>query len=357
MTRRGFFKIFAVLGLGAAGGGAAWLQQARAKNPYYAGPRTDHFDGVRFFNPDHPWSKSFGELWRGVWFSDKAEWPDSWPSPYAGARPPARGEGDALRVTMIGHASLLIQTQGLNILVDPVWSERCSPVSFAGPKRANPPGVAFDDLPKIDAVLVTHNHYDHLDVETLSRLAARDAPRVITPLGNGTIMKAHDPKIAAESYDWGARAPLSDRVTVHLTPAYHWSARGVNDRRKALWCGFVIDAGPDNRIYVAGDTALGPGTIFSEIGRAHGPFRLAALPVGAYEPRWFMRDQHANPDDAIAILRAVGAKQAVGMHWGTFQLTAEAIDAPEQALAEARTAAGIAAEDFRALRPGEVWTG
>ncbi|WP_020187284.1 MBL fold metallo-hydrolase [Methylopila sp. 73B] len=356
MTRRGVIRLGALLAASAAAGGWSWLASVRDKNPYYAGAPTDHFDGVRFFNPDHQWSKSFGEALRGVWFADKATWPESFPSPFD-ARPPAKVEGDRLRVTLVGHATHLIQTQGLNILIDPVWSKRCSPVSFAGPKRVNPPGVAFDALPKIDAVLITHNHYDHLDLDTLSRLAARDRPRVIVPLGNDAILKAHDPAIRREAYDWRARVPLSETVVVNLVPSYHWSARGVFDRRKALWCGFVIDAGGAGKLYAAGDTALGPRTIFPAIRAAHGPFKLAILPIGAYEPRWFMKDQHANAAEAVEIMGLVGAENAVGCHWGTFQLTSEAIEAPAEALAAALAEQSIPADRFRALRPGEVWEG
>ncbi|MFD1704763.1 MBL fold metallo-hydrolase [Methylopila henanensis] len=356
LTRRALLKLSALAAASAGAGGWSWWSSVQSKNPYYSGPKTDHFDGVRFFNPDHLWSKSFADALRGVWFADKATWPESWPSPFA-ERPPARVDDGALRVTLVGHASHLIQTAGLSILLDPVWSERVSPFSFAGPKRVNPPGVAFDDLPKIDAVLITHNHYDHLDVETLSRLAARDAPRVIVPLGNNAIIKAHDPAVATEAYDWGARVPLSDKVVAHLTPSYHWSARGVTDRRKALWCGYVLDAGPAGKIYLAGDTALGPGNIFRAIRERHGPIRLAAIPIGAYEPRWFMKDQHVDAAEAVEIMGLVGAENAIGCHWGTFQLTSEAIDAPEIALAEALKQRKIEPARFRALRPGEVWTG
>ena len=334
---------------------AGWIAHARGRNPYYSGPATDHFDGVRFFNPDHLWSKTAGEAFRALAVAKKAPWPSTWPSPFAGAKPPARVEGGALRVTAIGHSSHLVQTGGLNILTDPVWSERCSPVGFAGPKRVAPPGVAFDDLPKIDAVLLSHNHYDHMDVVTLSRLADRDAPRIITPLGNDAILKAYDPSIRAEAYDWGQTATLSDGFAVTLAPAYHWSARGMFDRRKALWAAFAIDAGPAGRLYYAGDSGFGGGAIFSAARAAHGPFRLAILPIGAYEPRWFMQDQHMDAEEAVAVMELLGAESAIGCHWGAFQLTAEAIEAPAELLAATLAARGVPPERFRALRPGEVW--
>ncbi|WP_020179423.1 MBL fold metallo-hydrolase [Methylopila sp. M107] len=355
MTRRGLLRLLIPAGL-AGLAGPAWWNWSKSRNPYYSGPVTDHFDGVRFFNPEHLWSKSFGDLWRGVWFSEKTPWPESRPLAEP-AVPPARIEGRGLRVTAIGHASHLIQAAGLNILTDPVWSERCSPVSFAGPKRVTPPGIAFDDLPEIDVVLISHNHYDHLDVATLSRLAARDAPRVIVPLGNDAIIKAHDASIRTEAYDWGARVPLSGDVAAHPLPAYHWSARGATDRRKALWCAYALDLGPAGKLYFAGDTALVGGATFRNAAKDHGPFRLAILPIGAYEPRWFMKDQHMNAEEAVEAFGLLGAEAAIGCHWGVFRLTAEGIDAPVEQLAASLAAKGLAPERFRALRPGEAWEG
>jgi L-ascorbate metabolism protein UlaG (beta-lactamase superfamily) len=249
---------------------------------------------------------------------------------------------------------VLLQTAGLNLLLDPVWSERVSPVSFAGPMRVNDPGVAFEALPPINAVLVSHAHYDHLDLPTLSRLAAAHRPRVITPLGNDTIMQDHVPAIAAEAYDWGDRVTLPGGVSVTLVPVQHWSARGLTDRNKALWAGFVIDT-PTGRIFHVADSGYGGGHHFRGAKEQHGPFRLAILPIGAYEPRWFMRDQHMNPAEAVQAFRDCGAELALAHHHGTFQLTDEAIDAPALALAQAMVAEGIPPERFRVLQPGQVW--
>lgn len=350
MTRRGLFGLFAA----APAVGAGWFAWARGRRTYYTGPVSDHFDGVRFFNPDHLWSKSPAETFRALRLEPRAEWPERRPVPFAD-RPPARVEGASLRVAAVGHATHLIQAAGLNILTDPIWSERCSPVDFAGPKRVVPPGIAFDDLPKIDVVLLSHNHYDHMDVVTLSRLAARDGPRVITPLGNDAILKAYDSAIRAEAYDWGDRVALSGEVSVTLAPSYHWSARGVTDRRKALWSAFAIDAGSAGRVYFGGDSALAGAEIFRAAREAHGPFRLAILPIGAYEPRWFMKDQHMDAAEAVTAMELLGAEAAIGCHWGVFQLTAEAIDAPAELLAATLKARGTPPDRFRALRPGEVW--
>jgi L-ascorbate metabolism protein UlaG (beta-lactamase superfamily) len=323
---------------------------------YYNGPVSDHFDGERFFDPNGVPPRSRRDLlrWRFGRQSRKkrATWPVWAPSPYAD-HPPARVEGQAWRISYVGHASFLIQTAGLNLLLDPVWSPRASPFRFIGPKRVNAPGIAFEKLPPIDAVLVTHGHYDHLDVATLSRLAAAHRARVITPLGNDTIMRNHDPAIAAEAYDWSDRVDIGPGVAVTLVPTRHWSARSLSDRNMSLWASFVIET-PDGRIFFVGDSAYGDGRNFRETRERHGPFKLALLPIGAYEPRWFMQDQHMNPAESVQALLDCGAELALGHHYGTFQLTDEAIDAPTIALAEALKAARISPERFRVLQPGEI---
>lgn len=350
LTRRSLFTGLSALAALATGGWAARSAASR----YYSGPVSDHFDGVRFFDPYGARPKKLKHLLRW-WMSSKREpWPD-FRRNTAAEPPPARVEGKNLRVTFVGHATMLIQTAGLNILTDPVWSERASPVTFAGPKRHNDPGIAFDAVPPIDAVLVSHCHYDHLDLATLSRLAAKHNPRVITPLGNDTIMREHDPAIRAEAFDWGGTVALSNDVAVTLAPMRHWSARHFLDRNKALWAAFVVST-PAGRIYHVGDSGYGAGHHFQKARERHGHFRLAILPIGAYEPRWFMRDQHMNPEESVRAFMDCGADFALAHHFGTFQLTDESIDAPLDALAQARAAAGIEASRFRALKPGESWT-
>jgi L-ascorbate metabolism protein UlaG (beta-lactamase superfamily) len=353
MSKKLFSRRRLLAGLAALGtiGGVFGLRSATAR--YYDGPVSDHFDGTRFFDPNGSPPKGLTDLWRWYTSREKTSWPERAPSPYSD-RPPQRVAGSEWRISYIGHASLLIQTAGLNILIDPVWSERASPVSFAGPKRVNDPGVAFDALPPIDVVLVSHCHYDHLDVETLSRLAAAHRPRVVTPLGNDTIMKSHDAAIRAEAYDWGARVELAPDVAVTLSAMRHWSARGLTDRNKALWAAFIIET-PAGRIYHVADSGYGDGTHFREARDRYGPFRLAILPFGAYEPRWFMRDQHMNPEETVRAFLTSGAEIGLGHHYGTFQLTDEAIDAPARALDMARVDAGVDPERFRRLAPGQFW--
>lgn len=334
---------------GVAGLSAYW----KYRMPSYTGPVSDHFDGERFFDPDGVPPKRMADVLRWQFNRKPAPWPDWAPSPHAD-RPPQRVDGAGVRLSFVGHVTWLIQTAGLNILVDPVWSERASPFGFIGPKRRNDPGIAFDALPPIDVVLVSHGHYDHLDLATLSRLATRFSPRVVTPLGNDLTMTAADAAIRAEGFDWHDRVPLNDRVAVTLVPTRHWTARGVFDRNKALWASFVLHS-PAGNIYIVCDSGYGDGRHFRRVRDAHSPLRLAILPIGAYEPRWFMRDQHMNPDDAVKALVDCDAAQALAHHHGTFQLTDEAIDAPREALTAALGAAQIPRERFVALSPGEVW--
>ena len=320
----------------------------------YDGPVSDHFDGLHFFDPDGVPPKSLREVLRWQFGSGRTRenWAEWVPSPFADT-PPARVEGNKVRLSFVGHASWLIQTAGLNLLIDPVWSMRASPFSFAGPKRHNDPGIAFDKLPKIDIVLVSHGHYDHLDLATLSKLAAKFSPRVITPLGNDITMRAADSAIKAEAFDWQDRVELGNGLAVTLVPTRHWSARGVFDRNKALWASFVLET-PAGKLYIVCDSGYGEGKHFRRIAEKHGPLRLAILPIGAYEPRWFMKDQHMNPSDAVRALGDCGAQQALAHHHGTFQLTDEAIDAPAIALGAALDEANVPRERFSALKPGQV---
>ena len=323
-----------------------------ATNPYYRGPVSDHFDGTRFFIPGGVRDKSRGDLWR-LMRTPRSTWPAQVANPPA-PPPLARVRGDALRVTTIGHASVMIQTHGLNILVDPVWSERASPFRFAGPKRVAAPGVAIKDLPKLDAILITHNHYDHLDLATIDTLRRLNPCRIITALGNDTIIRRHDKRFAVEAHDWGARVAISDDCAVTLVPTHHWSARWLNDRRMALWTGFVLQA-PSGPIYHIGDTAYPDGAIFRDIYQRFGRPRLAIIPIGAYEPRWFMKDAHVEPAESVQIFGDCRAHYALAHHWGTFQLTSEAIDDPPRRLALALAARGIAPERFRVQRPGAAF--
>jgi L-ascorbate metabolism protein UlaG (beta-lactamase superfamily) len=284
--------------------------------PRYQGPVTDHFDGSRFHNLTVFADKHDGALkWMLERPWNQRTW-RTWVDDPPGPPPPRRVDGGTLRVTFVNHSTLLIQMDGLNILTDPIWSERCSPVQFAGPKRHRRPGIDFADLPPIDAVLVSHNHYDHLDVLTLQRLRVRNAPRLVTALGNGLVL-AKAGLGASTELDWWQTTQLAPHVKVTLVPAQHFCSRGISDRNRNLWGGFVI-SGPSGNVYFAGDTGWGPH--FDLIRQRFSPIRLAMLPIGAYLPRWFMSPVHIGPDQAVQAHLALGAETSVAMHFGTFDL-------------------------------------
>jgi L-ascorbate metabolism protein UlaG (beta-lactamase superfamily) len=320
---------------------------------YHEGPVSDHFDGTRFFNPAGPIGKGLLDVIQWRLKGGQSDWPDAVPLA-ASDQPPARVTGADLRVTFVGHATVLIQTAGLNILADPIWSERAFMVDWAGPKRVTPPGIAFEDLPPIDLVLVSHNHYDHMDLPTLARLREAHDPLVITPLGNEHVLRDGDPRLRVQALDWWQPHAVGEQARVHVVPVYHWSRRRVFDRNKALWGGFVVETKGGN-VYVAGDTGLWDGAFFAQARERLGPFRLAVLPVGAYEPRWFMKDQHVNPAEAVRIHELLGAPPTLGVHLRTFQLTDEAIDRPEQELAEALREGKVPEGRFITLPAGGTW--
>jgi N-acyl-phosphatidylethanolamine-hydrolysing phospholipase D len=265
-------------------------------------------------------------------------------------------QGSAMQpsVTWIGHASTLVQVGGLNVLTDPIFSDRASPISFAGPRRAQPPGLALQELPRIDAVVISHNHYDHLDEASVVGLAAQAGgpPLFLVPLGHRDWFHGLGIRSVVE-LDWWQSHRIG-RVAFTLTPVQHWSGRGVSDRLKALWGGWAMQ-GPDLRVFFAGDT--GYSADFAEIGRRFkdsGGFDLALIPIGAYEPRDFMITQHVNPPEAVRMHLDLGARMSLGIHWGTFELTDESLDEPPRALARARAAAGVADDDFFLLAIGQT---
>lgn len=320
------------------------------RNRYYSGPTSDHFDGTRFFNPGGEAPRGGLDLLKWQFGGGRKKWPETVPVPAKAVPQPA---GQDLKITMVGHATMLIQTAGLNILTDPVWSDRASPLAFVGPKRVTEPGIAFADLPKIDLILLSHNHYDHLDLTTLAALHRDHAPQVITPLGNDAILRSDMPSAKIETRDWD-EAAMFGPLTIHFEPCHHWSARGMGDRSMALWAAFVIE-GPAGKILHIGDTGFDGGKPYRRVREKHGPIDTAILPIGAYEPRWFMRAQHQNPDEATQGFQLCGARNAIGHHWGTFQLTDEAREDPLTALATALASRKIGQDRFRALAPGEVW--
>ena len=261
---------------------------------------------------------------------------------------PAPLDGTVAVVTFIGHATFLIQTAAGNFLTDPMYSDRAGPFGLLGPRRVRQPAVRFEDLPAISTVLLSHNHYDHCDRATLARLAKRFDPVVITPIGNGALVKSTGLR-KVEELDWWQDAKTSP-IPLTLTPAHHFSARTPFDRNRALWGGFLI-AIAHRRIYFAGDSAYAP--FFREVRRRFGPIDLALLPIGAYEPRWFMQAVHMNPAEALQAHLDLEASESIAMHFGTFQLTTEGIDEPVRALEQARLAHHVEPSAFRAIGFGE----
>lgn len=341
-------KIFyAVLALGVA---ALFLGGCTT---YHTGPPSDHFDGKRFYNPGKPMTKTFVDFLRWRFTAERRFWPEYSALP-AYDQPPERVYGSSLRVSLVGHVTVLIQTQGLNILTDPVWSERASPVQWAGPRRVHPPGIDFDALPPIDVVLLSHNHYDHLDLATLDRLWRGHRPRIITPLGNEAILAGHNPEIIAEACDWGAKVQVAPEVAVHLEPMHHWSARGIFDRNKALWAAFTIET-PGGNIYFVGDSGYGGGDYFRAAREKFGGFRLAILPIGDYDPRWFMSYGHMNPAESLLAFEDLGRPLVLPVHYNTFHLADTGYGEPLAALHQALASHPEARGRFVTLAAGESW--
>jgi L-ascorbate metabolism protein UlaG (beta-lactamase superfamily) len=306
---------------------------------------SDHFDGRRFFNPIGPTPKSFGDVPR-MMREPRTPWPSHIDVPCR--MPPSLGSASAV-CTFIGHATFLIQTAAGHLITDPMFSDRAGPFNRLGPRRVRQPAIRLRDLPPISVVLLSHNHYDHCDRDSLRALARRFDPLVLTLKGNARLVRSAGVR-RVEEFDWWETTDLGS-ISFVATRAHHFSARTPFDRNRALWGGFAVSVG-GVRIYFAGDTAYAP--FFRDVRSHVGPIDLALLPIGAYEPRWFMQAVHMNPAEAVRAHLELEARRSVGMHFGTFQLTTEAIDEPVRALAEAKRAAGVADEAFRVLDFGET---
>lgn len=306
-------------------------------------PVSDHYDGERFFNPSAKNARPLSALPK-MMAEPRAPWPRTVP---VRSGPPAAHDPLAwVTVTFVGHSTFIIQTTTTTIITDPVFSERASPLSFIGPRRVRRPGVALEQLPPIDLVLLSHNHYDHCDLASLRSIARRFDPVLVTPLGNAAIGRRTGFS-RVEERDWWE--PAAAPLPVTVTPAQHFSARTPFDRNRALWGSFIIEI-EGRRLFFGGDSGFAPH--FRAIRERYGAIDLALLPIGAYEPRWFMGPIHMNPDEAVRAHLDLGATRSLGMHFGTFQLTTEAIDEPLHALDRARTAHGVADSAFDVLEVG-----
>jgi len=320
---------------------------------YYRGPVSDHFNGERFINPDGADDAlsppgGTGTLLRHVTARDNRPiWPDR--VAVTPAKPPARVDGERMLATWIGHATVLVQTQGLNILTDPVWSKSAGPFGI-GPTRVAEPGIRFADLPKIDLILVSHDHYDHMDLATLKKLWNRDHPLIVTSLGNDSVIGQAG--VPARALDWGGQIAVRPGVSVVVNRGHHWDSRWFADRNRALWSGFVVRL-PGGNLFFAGDTGAGDFK-WADRAASYGPIRLALIPIGAFRftAGQMAAGSHVGPVDAVEVYRRLGAAHAIAIHWGTFRLSYEGWDTPPRLLAAAEACTGQ--RGFSAVRIGRT---
>ncbi len=304
----------------------------------HQGPKSDNFDGQQFLNPGGAKAKGFPDVLKWVIGRDQGPWTKNYET-FVGEKPTPPSPGK-IKVTFVNHSTFLIQWKDINILTDPVWSDRCSPFSFAGPQRMRPPGIHFDDLPKIDMVLLSHNHYDHLDITTVRTLGDKFKPKFIVPLGVSAYLKKNGIEHTAEM-NWWER--LGDQVKITALPTQHFSGRGLFDRDKSLWCGYLIEMGT-KKLYFAGDS--GYGKHFREIGEKMGPMDISLIPIGAYLPRWFMSPIHVAPEESVKIHEDVKSKQSIAMHFGTFPLADDGMGRAEADLLKVISSSKIETNKF-----------
>lgn len=330
-------SIFLLVGLGAY------------SRPAYIGEVSNHFDGKRFFNLMPRESRNYLKVAKGYFAGDirLGHWQNK--QNHLQKKPVERVYGDELVTTFINHSTVLLQTRGLNILTDPIWSEYCGPVSVLAPKRYRKPGIALEDLPPIDLVVVSHSHYDHMDIPSLQRLYKRFNPVFVVGLGNKSILtEAGIDKV--EELDWWQPYRLTDDFVVWGTPAQHWSRRGLFDQNKRLWMSYVFEA-PGGPIFFAGDTAMA--NHFKMIRDKFGSIRLSLLPIGAFKPEPFMRGAHLSPKQAVEVHRILDSGRSIAIHYGTFRLGTDSQDDPLLALDLALNQNPLDDSEFTVLDFGE----
>jgi L-ascorbate metabolism protein UlaG (beta-lactamase superfamily) len=305
-----------------------------------------NFDGARFRNLV-PRRNGFGALLRWMLSRRQGQWHQH--SDAQAGTPPPRSS-DVLRVTFVNHSTFLLQLNGINILTDPMWSERASPVSWAGPRRFRAPGIRFEDLPPIDIVLLSHDHYDHMDLPTLRRLQEHHGPTIYTALKNARLLERHGIRNVIEM-DWWQETVARRDLSIASVPAQHFSGRMLFDRDKRLWCGFVLQT-EDLCIYFAGDTGAGPHTAL--IAKRFPAIDLAILPIGAYRPEWFMGEVHMSPDEAVAAHLQLGARVSIASHFGTFALADDGEDEPGERLHEVLRQTDLRGTEFWLMEFGQA---
>ncbi len=317
----------------------------------YTGPVSDHFNGQTFYNiTDATDANRFTDrpsFWKWVLSRPKNTW--VWRDSATSTKPVERVMGNDVVVTFVNHATVLVQTQGINILTDPMWSERASPFSFIGPRRYQAPGITFRDLPPIDVVIISHNHYDHMDVPTLRRIIDEWHPRIYVPLANASYLTDRGIE-GVEDLDWWQVKQITSTVSISSVAAQHFSSRGITDRNKTLWGGYIIDT-PNGQIYIAGDTGYGP--FVQEIKKRYTNIRLGFIPIGAFKPEWFMGPVHVSPDEAIQIQQELRIDTVIGMHFGTFHLADDTQDEPALRIKDVLQSLGSSAPDFRVPTNGQ----
>lgn len=317
--------------------------------PKYNADNSNHFDGSKFVNPNDAGTHHYGDVLKW-WLSgnDKGYW-EKHTNGEVDQFSPAEENAKNPSITFINHATFLIRINGQNILTDPIWSNRASPYQWIGPKRMRSPGIAFEDLPAIDTVLISHNHYDHLDIHAVKRLHEKHDPQFVVPLGVEQFLHEHgiDKTI---HLDWWEETQTEQELRVTAVPAQHFSGRGLFDRNKTLWCGYVLHTSLGN-IYFAGDS--GYGEFFKEIGHRLGPMHTSMIPIGAYKPRWFMAPIHMSPEEAVLAHRDVQSQQSIAMHFGTFPMADDGMFEAVEDLEIARKSNNISEEQFRVLKEGK----
>ena len=322
----------------------------------YKGPVSDHFNGKKFYSygmrpgnhlEEHNDWKLF---WKWARHRSTSKWRHR--ENRFSAKPKERINEGEMVVTFVNHATVLVQTEGLNIITDPVWSKRISPFWLIGPARYRPVGVKFEDLPPIDVVLISHNHYDHMDLPTLRRITKKWKPKIYAGLGNARYLRSHRIRGVID-LDWWDKDVVKEGVAVVCAPAQHFSSRAFSDRNKTLWCGFFLET-PHGAIYFAGDTGYGP--FVEKIKAKYKEFRLALLPIGAFRPQWFMGPVHTSPDQALQMHNELNVKTSIGIHFGTFHLADDHQDEPPKRVRELLAEAPEPKPNFLLLENGELTT-
>lgn len=316
----------------------------------YSGKPSEHFDGKKFINPSGVPANGLAQVFKYVTTRKPEPWKKNYET-YVRDTPLQNPDANHVSITFVNHSTFIMQYENLTIVTDPVWSKRCSPVQFAGPSRFRPPGVNFEDLPNIDIVLLSHNHYDHLDKPTVQKLIANHNPKFVVPLGLDHLLRKWGAKDII-ALDWWESAKL-EHLSISSVPANHFTSRGTFDRDRTLWCGYIIEQ-KGHKIYFAGDT--GYGDIFKEIGKREGSIDVSLIPIGAYLPRWFMSPIHVSPKESVMIHKDVNSQQSIGMHFGTFALADDGPDRPIIDLTHEKQSQQIEDDAFIVPNEGHTYT-